>query len=118
MVKDPNFKGKSFFLQVGYDLLHSEKIIIYPELFSSEFNSEILQYLGFGRPSEYKTIPASGVNTLNAADLVLLIANSMMYLILRVTYLLKTFLLFDNRASTKSSVISAYSSLGLTFNQK
>lgn len=106
MLKDPNFKRKSFFLQIDNDLLHSEKIIINPELFPSEMNSEILQYLGFGRPSGYKTMPASGLNTLNAADLVFLIAKSMMYLILRVPYLRKTVLFFYSRASTKSNVIN------------
>jgi hypothetical protein len=105
-LEDPNFKRKSFFLQIDNDLLHSEKIIINPELFPSEMNSEIIQYLGFGRPSGYKTMPASGLNTLNATDLVFLIAKSMMYLILRVQFLRKTVLFFNSRASTKSNVIN------------
>ena len=76
MLKSKNFRRKSLFFQIDNDLMHLEKIVINPEFLPQVMTPEMLQFLGFGLPSGYKTMPDSGLNTLNAQDLSGLILRS------------------------------------------
>lgn len=83
LITTPGFMRKSLFFQVDDDLMHSEKIIVNTE-YLPPMNEELMRYLGFGLPSGYKSMPQSGLHTLNNKDLVGLATGSFKELLKRV----------------------------------
>jgi hypothetical protein len=106
MLKSSTFKRKSLFFQIDNDLTHSEKILINPEYFPRQMTPEMLQFFGFGLPSGYKTMPSSGLNTLTAKDLIVLILNSAFYLLMRVRIFEAPIRFLLKKPKPKSNVIN------------
>ncbi len=60
-IKNKNFVRKSIFFQIDASDKHSEKLLINPQFFNTKESLEYdnLEYLGFGKNSEFESIPVT-----------------------------------------------------------